>query len=161
MGFKDSLKNLFIIDEDELEEEFEEVEETPKKKESIVKRKTIVDPAKVKEEPPKAPQQSFSLTNSNAMKVILVEPKNIEECRVLVDNLKGRRPVIINLENIETAQARQIFDFLNGAVYALNGNTQKISNNIFIFAPESVDVGNAQLRSSRDINFSIDKDGWR
>jgi len=29
---------------------------------------------------------------------------------------------------------------LSGATYALNGNVQKVANNIFIFAPENVDV---------------------
>ena len=58
----------------------------------------------------------------------------------LVDSLKAKKPVIINLEKIETDTARKIFDFLSGATYALNGNVQKVANNIFIFAPENVDV---------------------
>jgi cell division inhibitor SepF len=57
-----------------------------------------------------------------------------------VDNLKAKKPVIINLENLETDTARKIFDFLSGATYALNGNVQKVANNIFVFVPENVDV---------------------
>ena len=45
-----------------------------------------------------------------------------------------------NLENLETDVARKIFDFLSGATYALNGNVQKIANNIFLFAPANVDI---------------------
>lgn len=162
MGFKDSFKNLFIIDEDEFEDEEEFVEEEKPKRESIVKRKTVAEdpaPVKAKEKSAKA-VSSFSLTNSNAMKLVLVQPKSIDECRTLVDNLKGRRPVIVNLENIETAVARQIFDFLSGAVYALDGNVQKIANNVFVFAPESVDVGGATSKSSKDFSFS-ESDSWR
>ena len=58
----------------------------------------------------------------------------------MVDNLKSRKPVIINLEKIESDVARKIFDFLSGATYALDGNVQKVANNIFIFAPNNVDV---------------------
>jgi len=58
----------------------------------------------------------------------------------LVDSLKSRKPVIINLENIENDTARKIFDFLSGGTYALNGNVQKIAQNIFVFLPENVDV---------------------
>ena len=55
-----------------------------------------------------------------------------------MDSLKAKKPVIINLENLETDTARKIFDFLSGATYALNGNVQKVANNIFVFAPENV-----------------------
>jgi cell division inhibitor SepF len=72
--------------------------------------------------------------------IVVVEPKIFEDSTKLVDNLKSRKPVIINLEKVETDTARKIFDFLNGATYALSGNVQKISNNIFVFLPENIDV---------------------
>ncbi|MCL1896348.1 MAG: cell division protein SepF [Clostridiales bacterium] len=73
-------------------------------------------------------------------KILVIEPKAFDECPKLVDSLKGRKPVIINLEHIENDTARKIFDFLSGATYALNGNVQKIAQNIFVFLPENVDV---------------------
>ncbi|MDR3225568.1 MAG: cell division protein SepF [Clostridiales Family XIII bacterium] len=73
-------------------------------------------------------------------KIVVVEPKIFEDSTKLVDSLKSRKPVIINLEKIETDTARKIFDFLSGATYALSGNVQKIANNIFVFLPENVDV---------------------
>jgi len=72
--------------------------------------------------------------------MFVVEPKVFDECPKLVDNLKARKPVIINLERVDSDTARKIFDFLSGAAYALNGNVQKVANNIFIFAPDNVDV---------------------
>lgn len=73
-------------------------------------------------------------------KIVVVEPHSFDECPKLVDSLKSRKPVIINLEAIENDSARKIFDFLSGATYALNGNVQKIAQNIFVFLPENVDV---------------------
>ncbi|MDR0519527.1 MAG: cell division protein SepF [Clostridiales Family XIII bacterium] len=73
-------------------------------------------------------------------KIVVVEPKLFEDSTKLVDNLKTRKPVIINLEKVERDTARKIFDFLSGATYALSGNVQKITNNIFVFLPENVDV---------------------
>ena len=74
------------------------------------------------------------------MKLFVTEPKSFDDCPKMVDNLKSRKPVIINLEKIESDVARKIFDFLSGATYALDGNVQKVANNIFIFAPNNVDV---------------------
>lgn len=77
---------------------------------------------------------------TDQFKMIVVEPSGFEDSPRLVDNLKAKKPVIINLENLETDTARKIFDFLSGATYALNGNVQKVANNIFVFVPENVDV---------------------
>jgi len=73
-------------------------------------------------------------------KIVVIEPRAFDECPKLVDSLKSRKPVIINLETIENDTARKIFDFLSGATYALNGNVQKIAQNIFVFLPVNVDV---------------------
>lgn len=94
--------------------------------------------------PSASTEKRFSVTSTNSLKLILIEPKGFQECPKLVDSLKARKPVIINLEKLETETARKIFDFLSGATYALNGNVQKIANNIFIFTPENVSVFSQQ-----------------
>ena len=83
----------------------------------------------------------------DAMKMVVTEPAGFEECPKLVDSLKARKPVIINLEKIDSDTARKIFDFLSGATYALNGNVQKVANNIFVFAPANVDISADALQT--------------
>ena len=104
-------------------------------------------------------EKRVSIAGTNAFKLVVIEPKSFDECPKLVDSLKGRRPVIINLEKIETETAKKIFDFLSGATYALNGNVQKVANNIFIFAPESVDI--AANQEDRGFEFGGNKNPWR
>lgn len=108
------------------------------------------------------PMQNKNITpnTTNQFKMVVIEPKGFDECPKLVDNLKARKPVIINLEKVESDNARKIFDFLSGATYALNGNVQKVANNIFIFAPENVDVS-ANI-DQKGIDFSgSPKNVWR
>ncbi len=81
-----------------------------------------------------------NIHTTTQMKVVLYEPVDFEEAPNIVDNLKNRKPVIINLENLDQELAKKIFDFLNGAVYALDGNIQKVSKGIFILAPNNVDI---------------------
>lgn len=102
-----------------------------------------------------------SMNGSGAFKMIVIEPKNFDECSKLVDNLKARKPVIINLENVETDLARKIFDFLSGATCALSGNVQRVTQNIFIFAPANVDIA---AKLGRHTEASFDKTSgspWR
>lgn len=105
-------------------------------------------------------ERRISVASTNAFKLVLIEPKSFDECPKLVDGLKGRRPIIINLEKIETETAKKIFDFLSGATYALNGSVQKIANNIFIFAPESVDI-TASQEDRGGFDFGANKSPWR
>jgi len=93
-------------------------------------------------------------------KLVVTEPKSFDECPKLVDNLKSKKPVIINLEKLENEKARKIFDFMSGATYALDGNVQKVSNNIFIFAPENVDVLSL-AETGRGSTISIGESPWR
>jgi cell division inhibitor SepF len=99
--------------------------------------------------------------SKNQFKLVVIEPRNFDECPKLVDNLKNKKPIIINLERIDSEVARKIFDFLSGATYALDGNVQRVANNIFIFAPENVDV-TANIDNTRSFDANDDlKSPWK
>ncbi len=93
--------------------------------------------------------------------MVVIEPQGFDESPKLVDSLKAKKPVIINLENLETDTARKIFDFLSGATYALNGNVQKVANNIFVFAPENVSVDYKNEQKSSERASDSMKSPWR
>jgi cell division inhibitor SepF len=44
------------------------------------------------------------------------------------------------LEILDAGVAQRIMDFISGSCYTLEGNVQKVTNNIFIIAPANVDV---------------------
>ena len=77
----------------------------------------------------------------NQMKVVIVEPKVYDDAATIADHLKLRKTVIVNLENMTQQNTKKsIFDFMNGAVYVLDGSIQRVSKSIFILAPKNVDV---------------------
>ena len=78
--------------------------------------------------------------NLASMKMIVYHPVCYDDAQNIVDNLKNRRPVIVNMEELEGSCAQRVLDFLLGAIYALNGTVNKISRGIFLVAPREVDV---------------------
>lgn len=78
--------------------------------------------------------------NMASMKMIVYHPVCYDDAQTIVDNLKNRRPVIVNMEELEASCAQRVLDFLLGAIYAVNGTANKISRGIFLFAPRDVDV---------------------
>ncbi len=163
MGFADSIKKVIGIEELDEDEMITE-EEVNAAKEKIAKepRRSFSEVAEKKPSvSAKAPEKRYSVAGTSAFKLVLIEPKAFEECPKLVDSLKGRRPVIINLEKLETEVARKIFDFMSGATYALNGNVQKVANNIFIFAPENVGISASQEERTSFDFAAEEKSPWR
>ncbi|HEY8344103.1 MAG TPA: cell division protein SepF [Bacillota bacterium] len=82
-----------------------------------------------------------SLPNpSKAVKLVVFEPQGFDDVQPIVDHLKNRRPVILNMEELEKSLARRITDFVGGAVYALDGAVQKVSTSIILFTPANIEV---------------------
>lgn len=155
MGIFDKFKNLVGIEEYDEEEEFEEVRPTPSAEQRAEVRTSFQAPKpEPRHEGKVIPMQNRVSAITSAFKLVVIEPAGFDECPKLVDSLKAKKPIIINLEHIESDTARKIFDFLSGATYALNGNVQKVANNIFVFAPENVDI----TAGVENKGFSYEKD---
>ena len=121
----------FADEEDENEEEFMEVEDKEKEHEarrsdrnlSLVKKGKVVN-----------------INTTAQLQVVVMTPETFDEARDIADFLKTKKPVVINLENIDREISRRIVDFLSGAVYALDGNIQKVSAGIFLVTPYNVSI---------------------
>lgn len=74
------------------------------------------------------------------LKLVVMQPESFEEARDIAIHLKSKKPVVMNLELVERDIQRRIVDFLSGAVYALDGSMQKVSNGIFLIAPYNVGI---------------------
>ncbi|MCT4611827.1 MAG: cell division protein SepF [Clostridia bacterium] len=89
---------------------------------------------------PKASSKVVNIHATTQMKVIVTTPETYDDAKEVCDHIKSKKPVVVNLEGIEKENAQKIMDFLSGSCYALDGTIQRVSGNIFIFAPENVDI---------------------
>ncbi|MDO5738261.1 MAG: cell division protein SepF [Eubacteriales bacterium] len=76
--------------------------------------------------------------------VIIIEPRDIATAQQVCDYVRSGKTVICNIEQIDTKIAQRVIDFLTGATYALSGSVDPISSLIFIVAPRSTHVSNAE-----------------
>lgn len=160
MGFLDKFKDLVgieEIDDEEFEEERQQRHQPERRPVENTGRPSIVPQRQDNNRDGKviAMQNRTVKEITSAFKMVVIEPAGFDECPKLVDSLKSKKPIIINLERIESDSARKIFDFLSGATYALNGNVQKVANNIFVFAPENVDISSGA--ENKGFAFENDK----
>ena len=84
--------------------------------------------------------QVLNLHAQRQLKVVVAEPRTFEDVQGLADNLKNRRPVVVNLEKADAELAKRVVDFISGAIYALNGSLQKVGSGIFLIVPSNMDI---------------------
>lgn len=73
-------------------------------------------------------------------RMMLLEPRAYSEGQQIVDYLKARNAVVVNLKRVTPDQAKRIVDFLYGAIYAIGGKFQKLGGGIFLCTPKNVNV---------------------
>ena len=78
-------------------------------------------------------------TNSN-LKLAIHLPERYEDSTKIVADLKSRKPVVVNLQDLDDELKRKVFDFISGAIFALEGNIQKVAKDVFILAPNNVEI---------------------
>ncbi|MBR1617714.1 cell division protein SepF [bacterium] len=83
----------------------------------------------------------------NAYEVVVIEPKAYNESIKIVDALKERKTVILNLQLLDRDQSQRIVDFLCGCTHALEGSQRKIGENVFIFTPPNINITQEILNS--------------
>lgn len=84
--------------------------------------------------------QVYSINTSVQMQVVIIKPECYEDAQEICDQIKTKKPVVVNLEKVEFPIAQRIMDFLSGTCYSLEGSIQRVANNIFVIAPENVDI---------------------
>ena len=83
---------------------------------------------------------SSAASSSNKQEVVLFRPNNFNDTSKAADDLRSRKAVIVNMENVDKAMARRVVDFLSGCVYALDGDVKKVAQSVFLFCPHNMEV---------------------
>lgn len=97
--------------------------------------------------------------NSNEM--VIVEPRSFDDALAVVEALRNRRAVIINLTGLDTEQAQRLIDFVSGATHAIDGNQERVGEGIFLFTPSNVVINSLQTeqpwlnRDARDLFWRV------
>lgn len=78
--------------------------------------------------------------NSNKQEVVLFHAKTFDDAAKAADELRKKKAVILNMENVDKSLTRRVVDFLSGSVYALDGRVKKVAQSTYLFCPHNMDV---------------------
>lgn len=78
--------------------------------------------------------------SSGKQEVVLFHAKTFDDAARAADELRRKKAVILNMENVDKSLTRRVVDFLSGSVYALDGSVKKIAQSTYLFCPHNMDV---------------------
>ncbi len=151
MSFWDNVKKFAkpYSDEDDYSEDYDdEVEEGYEEEEPRARggrRPSPFEPAATEAAPAARPANAgFSgqvlNMNSGKQEVVLFHAKSFDDAAKAADELRKKKAVILNMENVDKALIRRVVDFLSGSVYALDGSVKKVAQATYLFCPHNMDV---------------------
>ena len=151
MSFWDNVKKFaqpYSEDEyDEYEEEAEGYTEEPEERPARTRRAPLFggasndDNAAASAAPTGTSAFSGQVVNiGNKQEVVLFHPANFNDTSKAADDLRSRKAVIVNMENIDKAMARRVVDFLSGCAYAIDGKVKKVAQSTYLFCPHNMEI---------------------
>ena len=79
-------------------------------------------------------------TSNGLSEVVVIEPRTFEEMPQVIQALRERKSVVLNLTIMDPDQAQRAVDFVAGGTYAIDGHQERIGESIFLFTPSCVQV---------------------
>ncbi len=89
------------------------------------------------------------------VRMVISQPTSFEQAEEICTYLKNRKSVIVNLEYVNKDIGRRIVDVMSGAVHALDGHIQKVSNSIFLIAPTYYEISTEMARDEIKNKLSV------
>ena len=96
-----------------------------------------------------------SMPQPQQVRMVITQPTCFEQSEEICNYLKEKKSIIVNLEYVNKDVARRIVDFISGAVHALDGHIQKVSNAIFLVAPVNYEIASDLAREEIKNKLSI------
>ncbi|MGX7419475.1 cell division protein SepF [Carnobacterium gallinarum] len=163
MSIFGSVSKYFGLDDEEeydYEEEYEVASEEPAAKASVQPQVQAFNETKKATTLNRGSNQKNNKVvalNQGALqqqsKIVVFEPRVYSEVQEVADLLMNGQSVILNFNRIEEDQAKRIVDFLTGTIYAINGDIQRVGDEIFLCTPHNVEIDGMLTEMMRDKEF--------
>ncbi|WP_158887285.1 cell division protein SepF [Amycolatopsis anabasis] len=86
------------------------------------------------------PEAPRTVVRDPLSRITTLHPTNYTEARAVGEAYRDGIPVIINLTEMENADAKRVVDFAAGLAFALRGSMDKVTNKVFLLSPPDVEV---------------------
>jgi cell division inhibitor SepF len=126
--------------DDEYYEQYDEQPQTPRPEE----RPAPVANISERRRAPQPTQQQVRTGPQSVVaelsRITTLHPRTYNEARTIGENFREGTPVIMNLGEMDDADAKRLVDFSAGLVFAVRGTIERVTNKVFLLSPPNVSV---------------------
>jgi len=77
-------------------------------------------------------------------RISTIHPRTYNEAKTIGEAFRSGVPVIMNLSDMDDADAKRLVDFAAGLIFGLHGAIERITNKVFLLSPANVEVAPAE-----------------
>jgi cell division inhibitor SepF len=77
---------------------------------------------------------------AGAIRVTTLHPRTYNEARAIGEHFREGTPVIMNLTEMDDADAKRLVDFAAGLIFGLRGSIERVTAKVFLLSPQNVEV---------------------
>ena len=86
------------------------------------------------------PPRRTAVEAVDAYRITTMHPRTYNEARTIGEHFREGIPVIINLTDMDDADAKRLVDFSAGLVFGLHGSIERVTNKVFLLTPANVEI---------------------
>ncbi|MFI7023525.1 cell division protein SepF [Micromonospora sp. NPDC049900] len=86
------------------------------------------------------PRERVMPEEEQRYQITTLHPTTYREARTIGEHFRDGVPVIINLTEMDEADARRLVDFAAGLAFGLRGTIERVTNRVFLLSPANVQV---------------------
>ncbi len=72
--------------------------------------------------------------------ITALHPRTYNEARTIGEQFRRNTPVIMNLSDMDDADAKRLVDFAAGLTFGLHGRIERVTAKVFLLSPHNVSV---------------------
>jgi cell division inhibitor SepF len=72
--------------------------------------------------------------------ITALHPRTYNEARTIGEHFRKSTPVIMNLSDMDDADAKRLVDFAAGLTFGLHGRIERVTAKVFLLSPHNVSV---------------------
>lgn len=88
--------------------------------------------------PPQTQPQSSH--QADLSRIVTVHPRTFNDARTIGEHFRDEVPVIMNVSQMENADAKRLVDFAAGLILGLRGNIERVTSKVFLLSPHNINV---------------------
>ena len=82
-----------------------------------------------------------------------IHPRSYNDAKAIGTAFRDGVPVIMNLSAMVEANSKRLVDFSAGLIFGLRGSIEKVTNNVFLLTPESIEVSTEEAAGDHQASF--------